>query len=939
MNEQQTARLGKVTRRLFAVFLLFALVPTSILTVLAMRYISDTASQQVERLQAEEASGFANLIMNRLEIVRDRLDFYAEGVNSGDAPAMAAGQDLQFSRVEPEILDRAYGLRSMDQAKAQLQAGKFLLARWPAQDGLVAVHMLRALDPGRLEAGVVAARLEPRHVLGDEEDWDLNLYNCIYDEWGKTLFYTNLPICLAFSDQGVESALILGQVSDFVETVQYRAGFRNLVLAKVYGSRNWRVRVIQPSAEIFRASEDFKTLFFTVAVLLIVSISLGSLLLIHRQMSPLSAIMAGIERVSRKDYSEDVEIASDDEFEDLANAFNTMSGRVSHQLVTMESMSEIDQLILSRVKKEDIIQIVLEKTHDILPGDAIAMLLLEKASLKGRLYHLEEDTPEELLGVEVSLTQREKQQALANDHYFLAASDAALPEFLAIAEMQSASTFQLLPIRLEGELIALIILGFLDDPGLEADDIKLALNYSDRIAVALSNAEWEDRLFRQAHYDFLTGLPNRLAFLDRLEQRIIHAKREKQTFGVLFIDLDNFKLVNDTLGHPVGDLFIQELAERFKTCLRADDVVSRLGGDEFVVTAVGSASHDMTVASISRIANRILESASQPVLFDGHDIRASASIGIALYPKDGDDPETLVRNADAAMYHAKSEERGTFQFYSQDLNEELNQLMRLSTDLRQALEHEEFELYYQPKVDANSGEVVGAEALVRWMHPERGMIRPDEFIGAAEVLGLISAIGDWTLNAACRQLCRWHEMGVPLVRVAVNISALQLQQEDMYAKVKELLEHHQVSGDQLELEITENVLVQNMQATVKVLEEIRSLGVHVSIDDYGTGYSSLSYMKELPVNTLKIDRCFIVDLCESPADQAIVNSTIVLARNLEMNVLAEGVETAEQLAILQQYGCHQIQGYYFSRPLPQAAFTALLNNEAELDNSAAVSPA
>jgi EAL domain-containing protein (putative c-di-GMP-specific phosphodiesterase class I) len=280
-----------------------------------------------------------------------------------------------------------------------------------------------------------------------------------------------------------------------------------------------------------------------------------------------------------------------------------------------------------------------------------------------------------------------------------------------------------------------------------------------------------------------------------------------------------------------------------------------------------------------------------------------------------------------------------FQFYSRDLNEQLTQLMRLSTDLRQALEREEFELHYQPKVDAKTGDVVGAEALVRWLHPERGMIRPDEFIGAAEVLGLISAIGDWTLDAACRQLSRWREMGVDSVRVAVNVSAIQLQQEDMYSKVKNMLRMHQVSGEQLELEITENVLVQNMEATVSVLEDIRTLGVHVSIDDYGTGYSSLSYMKQMPVNTLKIDRCFIIDLCESQADQAIVNSTIVLASSLGMKVLAEGVETAEQLAKLQEYGCHEIQGYYFSRPLPRNDFTALLTEEMSLDNTVSVSSA
>ena len=292
MNEQRTTWFGKITRRLFTVFLLFALIPTSILTVLALRYISDAASQQVERLQGAEASNFANLILNRLEIVGDRLDLYTEGVISGDAAS--AGQDLQFSRVGTEILDRAYGLRSMDEAKAHLQLGKFLLARWADRGGLEAVHMLRALDPGHLEAGLVSARLEPRHVLGDEEDWDLSLNHCVYDEWGKTLFFTNLPVCLAFSAQAVESVDIRGQLIGYAEGVQYHAGIRNLFLAPMYGSQAWRVSVIQPSAEIFQASEDFKALFFAVAVLVILSISLVSVLLIRRQMAWLVPEITGL---------------------------------------------------------------------------------------------------------------------------------------------------------------------------------------------------------------------------------------------------------------------------------------------------------------------------------------------------------------------------------------------------------------------------------------------------------------------------------------------------------------------------------------------------------------------------------------------------------------------------------------------------------------------
>ena len=918
---------GKITRRLFGVFLLFALVPTAVLAVLTLNYVSERSRLQVEQLQDEQASMLVDTLLGRLVVLTEQLNHFAEE----EAKELEAGSDAvalmggnRFQVFPWSVLEGATGMRSREDALQRLRDGKLILARIGWDGDLSRVYILRSSRFDSQAPKLVGALVSEDIAIGDSDSRDLRNTNCIYDERAQALFYSDPEVCRVFAGLDAYEESHRGTASALARGLEYMAGYRSVYLGSLYGAHNWRVVVARPSELILADTVAFQRQFLWLAALVVLSISLASIYLIRRQMTPLGEIMAGIERVTGKDYNTPVQVQSGDEFEDMAEAFNTMSARVSHQLLTQASMSDIDQLILSRIKKEDIIKIVLEKTQAVLPSDYIAMILLENGQQHGEVYRLSDSFVGELQSVDVVVGTLQLEELGINGHVLIDGSSGELPNYILDSNIPRECSFELLPIRLDGRVIALIILGHRRAPMLDLDHITLANNYADRIAVALANAEWESRLFNQAHYDALTGLPNRMAFLDRLKQSVSQTSRQGGNLGIMFIDLDNFKLVNDTLGHPVGDRYIKVIAERFKDCLRADDSVSRLGGDEFVITAVGGADHDLTVASISRVADRILEAASEPVSIDGHELRGSASIGIAIYPRDGDDPEALLRNADTAMYHAKGLGRGIFQFYSHELNAELLELMRLSTDIRTALEKDEFELYFQPKVDTFSHELTGAEALIRWNHPERGMIRPDAFISAAEGLGLITAIGDWTLEAACRQLRTWREQAITPPRIAINISAAQLRQADMYTQVRSALKRHNLPGSDLELEITENLLVQDMESAVTVLEQIRSLGVKVSMDDYGTGYSSLAYMKELPVDTLKIDRCFIENLETESADRAIVNSTIVLARHLGMKVLAEGVETEAQLQTLQAFSCDEIQGYYFSEPLPEREFRSLL---------------
>ncbi len=919
--------LSKITRRLFGVFLLFALIPTALLAGLTLNYVSERAELQAGQLQDEQAAMLVDTLLGRLVVLTEQLNHFADAKArefeaGGDAIALPGGNRLH---VFPwSALEVASGMRSREDAGQRLREGKLILARvgWEGEGSQV--YILRAIGNGVAQPNLVGALVTESIAIGDSDSRDLRNTNCIYDERAQALFYSDPEVCQAFAGLDAYQKSQRGIAIAHAGDREYTAGFRSVYLGSLYGAHNWRAVVARPSAQLMADTMAFRRQFLGFAALGILSISLASIYLIRRQMSPLGEIMAGIQRVTGKDYDTPVRVQSGDEFEEMATAFNVMSARVSHQLLMQESMSGIDQMILSRIKKEDIVKIVLEKTPAVLPADYLAMVLLEKGEQRGEIYRLSDSFAGDLQSTEVTIGPLQLEELAVTGHVLIDGSDGELPHYILDSNIPRDCSFELLPIKLEGAVIALIMLGHRQPPLIDVDHITLANNYADRIAVALANAEWETRLFHQAHYDALTGLPNRMAFLDRLDQSVNRVARQGGNLGIMFVDLDNFKLVNDTLGHPVGDRYIKVIAERFKECLRADDTVSRLGGDEFVITAMGGADHDLTVASISRMADRILGAASEPIMIDGHELRGSASIGIAIYPKDGDDPEALLRNADTAMYHAKGLGRGIFQFYSSELNEELQELMRLSNDIRSALEKNEFELYFQPKVDTFSHEITGAEALIRWNHPKRGMIRPDLFIGAAEGLGLITAIGDWTLEQACRQLRTWRDHAMMPPRIAINVSAAQLRQTDMYTQVRSALKRYGLPGDDLELEITENLLVEDMDSAVTVLEQIRSLGVKVSMDDYGTGYSSLSYMKELPVDTLKIDRCFIENISTDGADRAIINSTIVLARHLGMKVLAEGVETETQLQALKAFGCDEIQGYYFSEPLQEREFRSLL---------------
>ena len=430
----------------------------------------------------------------------------------------------------------------------------------------------------------------------------------------------------------------------------------------------------------------------------------------------------------------------------------------------------------------------------------------------------------------------------------------------------------------------------------------------------------EARASYLAHHDELTGLPNRALFMDRLQQAIARAGRSGRSVAVLFLDLDRFKNINDSLGHATGDELLKQVGALCAKDLRETDTVARLGGDEFIV-CLGDVG---TAEEAGGVARRLLAEITAGFEIGGHRLHANASIGISLYPADGADAETLIRNADTAMYHAKGDGRGTFHFFRPQMTERVKRRLALEIGLRQALERQEFVLHFQPIVELATGRIVGAEALVRWNHPERGLVSPAEFIPVAEDIGLIVPLGEWVLREACAQAARWPASGPDAPFVAVNLSARQFHEGSLAATVENALARAGLQASRLELEITESVLMQQTDPSMRVLRELEALGAKLAIDDFGTGYSSLGYLKRFPVSTLKIDRSFLRDVSRDDDDRAIVTAIMAMARSLGLAVTAEGVERPEQAAFLRELGCDQTQGYLYGRPGPVEDFERLL---------------
>ena len=494
------------------------------------------------------------------------------------------------------------------------------------------------------------------------------------------------------------------------------------------------------------------------------------------------------------------------------------------------------------------------------------------------------------------------EEALRAPEQFVETTDGIPKKFRTSSVRKDGSTVEMelayLPLIIDGEITGM--------HGI-ARDVTQARNY-------------ERRIEHLANHDVLTGLPNRLLLTDRLQQAIDQSRRTGTQTGVLFLDLNRFKQVNDSLGHDLGDLLLEKIAGRLKHLVRETDTVARLGGDEFVLVLADLDS----IETMAAVAEKVLESVAAPISLAGHELNITTSIGGSVFPKDGHDVATLLKHADLAMYQAKELGSASFRFYDPAMNIKILERLLTESALRRALEKNEFTIYYQPRVCTTRRSIIGVEALVRWKHPDRGLIAPADFIPLAEEIGLISNLGEWVLRTACAQNYAWQTAGLPPIKMAVNLSAQQLHTSGIEKTVASALATSGLDAQYLELEITETSLMQDIDSSYQTLLDIRNTGVSISIDDFGTGYSSLSHLKRLPLNTLKIDKSFIRDIASDRNDAAIVGATIAMARHMDLKVVAEGVTAPAQVRFLIEHACHEMQGYLFSPPLPAAEMGVML---------------
>lgn len=481
-----------------------------------------------------------------------------------------------------------------------------------------------------------------------------------------------------------------------------------------------------------------------------------------------------------------------------------------------------------------------------------------------------------------------------------------------------------IPIIQEGKVVGVVCHEHLDTPKEwqpEEQDFAIAMGSTISLALEMERRKKvEERLAYRADHDELTELPNRRLLLDRLDQAIRHARRNDQNVAVLFIDLDHFKEINDSLGHLVGDYVLIHVARLIETQFRDVDTIARLGGDEFCL--IIDSLEDIQTVSV--VAEKLVEMLQHPICIDKHELYVTSSIGISIFPADGETPETLLRNADAAMYKAKNEGRNSFQFYTEDMTAKAYERVALEANLRRALEHQEFHVHYQPQVDGMSGKLIGMEALIRWEHPELGMIPPVKFLPLAVETGLIIPIDRFVMRSAMTQLKEWVDAGLSPGILALNLTIKQLRQEDFIPMLRAMLQETGCVSEWIELEVTEGEIMENPEQAIKVLQQISEMGITLAIDDFGTGYSSLAYLKRLPVDKLKIDRSFIRNLPDDEEDIAIVQAIIALSKSLRLNLIAEGVETWEQKEFLTENGCPQIQGYLYGKPMKTEDMTVML---------------
>ncbi len=920
-----------VGRRILGYFILAGILPVIVTAGLAYSEIGRGLEKDVNRSLHEIAKRYALDALGRLQRTSDAADQLARiVVTSGPADIedhsyLLAGIDAIWTIGDDGTTSVLHGSPG-----DIVELAGFATVEPRSIPGMITVYdaaggefvFLRPLAPGEQGTSVLAVKPNSDQVWGSLEDRPFATDFCVFSVAGEVAF------CTTEMGTDVHSELSGGDGQEVGELVKWQAGGEKqmaalwqLFLAGEFGAAALDVVASQPESYALRSRTDFSRVFVPALGLVVIIVGWLSLSTIGQSLVPLQQLTNAARQIAGGNLLSRVRIRSDDEFEWLGEAFNNMADRLSRQISTMEAMSGIDRLILSGTGFEQVSERVI--------GHLIGLTGCEAAAVIAR----DTDTPhwakmissngEEFIHERMSLPMELGHSWCQPRQVSLQQANEAIAPYKHRFLGFGVSNAVLIPVVLDNDLKGILLLGSSAKFNMQQEGLQRCIDLAGRFAVALASAEREEALYRQAHFDELTGLPNRQLLKDRLEQQIVQAKRESLHGAILFLDLDRFKEINDVYGHSVGDIVLTQAAERIVGEVRDSDTVARLGGDEFVVVLPHVSSDSRVRAMATRLLDRLTESFS--VRGENHFV--GASIGIVMFPDDGDSVETLLKNADAAMYRAKEAGRARFEFFSRKLNAESRRKIGLERDLRAAFYNNELEVYYQPQFDIATGVISGAEALLRWQHASEGFISPTEFVPLAEDSNLIVDIGRWVVEQTCRNLRSILNKGLHPGAVSINVSARQLRDSRFVSDVLEPLHRLSIHPGYLQLEVTETTVAQNRDTAIEILQQLRAEGVRVAIDDFGTGYSSLSYLQQMPFDVIKIDKSFVDRIGAGESSNNICRTVINMAHELGKKSIAEGVETRAQVEFLDKNKCDFAQGFFFSEPLANEDFVLFIEKQ------------
>jgi diguanylate cyclase (GGDEF)-like protein len=903
----------RVGRRFFFLFAVSGLLPLAVSAFLSLTQVQSLLLEEGDQRLAAIAKTYGMALFQRLLLASD------VAVAAVNNPAMESMRDS----LAPRAFDSLQAFRPG--GTTALMPG-LPVPRPPADAmerlnaGKTAVFLVETFRSPRIYLasplqgeGFVVGELKPDYVFGSPTDVPAATDFCVLQESTQRSLYCTAPMdagMLKASTPKTESRL--PQLSFERDGRQYRVRVWTQFLREAFGTPDWAVVASQPIDYQLLGAREFRSLYIPVVALALVIAAWLTVRQSRNIVQPVEQLAERARGVARNEFASRLRLDRNDEFGELGAAFDQMTDRLGRQFASLRALSEIDRHILSK-NTDEVIRAVITRMAEISGADMVTVTLFDHENRRHARTYLRRGDAFSMLRRDLGEADLQALEQMGDDFDVdLQQENGVVPAYLEPAREEHMSHASVQRIVWRDESVGVLVMGFRSAAVISPEQRERAREISDRVAVAVSTAWRDDQLYQQAHFDALTGLPNRLLFKDRLERESARSQRDGATFAVLFIDLDHFKNVNDSFGHSAGDTVLREAARRISRCVRSSDTVSRFGGDEFAVLL--TALHHPQEGWL--ISESVVEALSAPFEAAGHTCFLSASVGIALHPQDGDTAEELLKAADTAMYRAKSGGRSQVVFFEEKMNSEAVSRLTLDRELREALERGELALHYQPQLDLKTGHIISAEALVRWNRPGHGFVPPMRFIPLAEQSGLIEQIGNWIIDHACAQLRTWKQQGVPIERVAVNVSPRQFRRRSFAKVLREALARHGVPATALEIEITEGVLFEQGESAESLLRELSEAGHPIALDDFGTGFSSMSYLKRFPVNTIKIDRVFIEGLGTGPDSEAIVAAIVAMSHALGKHVIAEGVETQRQLAALRRLGCDDMQGFLLSPALP-----------------------